>query len=146
MRSEKDPIRPALIDTIKCYLNITDRDLVNQYLGQAIKNYQVNCDLHVEALKKTAVDENSQSEKQAKVKFDFDKLPSTEKSSKAKKKENSSSGNPLKQNGLDQFLFAKYSFLDLVVVLTRFANETMVRTVYELAMTGIEVNIILFLV
>ena len=70
LRSEKDPIRQSLIDTIKFFLYITDSELINTYLIHAVKNYESNCKLHDEALKKSSQTDNSTN----KVKFDFDKM------------------------------------------------------------------------
>ncbi len=125
VRSEKDPIRQSLIDTIKFFLYITDSELINTYLIHAIKNFESNCKLHEEALKKSSQIENNST---AKVKFDFDKMPSDAKNIKIE----------TPKNTLDHYLFAKYSFLDLISILARYSNEKNINVVYELAISGIE--------
>jgi ribosomal RNA-processing protein 12 len=124
LRSEKDPIRQSLIDTIKFFLYITDSELINAYLINAIKNYESNCKLHEEALKKISQTEKNET---SKVKFDFDKMPSD-----IKKK------NETSNNILDHYLFAKYSFLDLISILARYSNDKNINIVYDLAISGIE--------
>lgn len=135
IRLDKDPIRQALIDTVRCFLKVTDADLVNTYLIQAIRNYESFSKQHEEALQKSKeADLNNNVGKvepvvikggSKKVVFDF---------SSSSKKESST------VNIAEPFLFAKYSFLDLIAVLAKYSNTMNIQVVYDLAINGIEVE------
>ncbi len=131
---EKDPIRQSLIDTTRTFLKVTDRQLVNTYLTQAIKNYEMYSRKYEESLKlagannldQTITTTNTGSKQ---VHFDFNKIPSS------KDKKSASS------DDFDLNLFAKYSSLDLIAVLAQYSDASNINLVYSLALSGIEVNI-----
>lgn len=128
IRLEKDPARQSLIDTIKCYLKIADTNLANEYLLQAMKQFENYKKLFDESIKQKINDENNnksatETSKSNKVVFDFNRTMPI-------KKEDSK---------VDPYLFAKHSFLELIAVLVKYSNEKNVATVYELAISGIEV-------
>ena len=67
---EKDPVRQSLLDTIKCYLQITNLELINTYLLHAVKNYEDYSKLCDEA-PKPVVDKNNNQRPPKAVQFDF---------------------------------------------------------------------------
>lgn len=120
IRLDKDPSRQSLIDTIKCYLKITDNDLVNTYLVQAIKNYELHAKKHEET--KSADVNNNQNDK-PKVVFDFNKQPTNKQS--------------IASLQAEPFLFAKHSFLDLIAILAKYSNAQNIQNIFEMSMQAI---------
>jgi hypothetical protein len=130
IRLEKDPARQSLIDTIKCYMKIADKNLSNEYLLQAVKQFENYKKLFDESIKQKINDENNnkyaasgETSKTNRVVFDFNQtIPNKKEDSK-----------------VDPYLFAKHSFLELIAVLVKYSNEKNVAFVYDLAICGIEV-------
>lgn len=133
IRLDKDPTRQSLIDTVKCYLKITDPVLANTYLLQAIKNYENQSKQHEESLNKTKestgdINNNKNDSKSPKVVFDFNKTSSNKSSLEAMQAE--------------PFLFAKYSFLDLIAILAKYSDASNIQIVYNLAIDGISSRVL----
>lgn len=130
---EKDPVRQSILDTIKCYLQITDLGLINTYLLHAVKKFEEYSKLCEESQKShttTDANNNKTSSKPKAVQFDFalrEDVPEVKAVDTSKNQLN---------------FFAKYGFLDLIAVLGRYSNETNVLVIYQLAIDGIEVRII----
>jgi hypothetical protein len=145
--AESSSVRQAIFDSIKCYLKIADVALVNQYLVQALRNYEnyskISQDKQKELAKTnaTALLTNKNDKKEATteskaikskaggVMFDFSRT------SDAK-----SSGDAFADKTVDTCKNAEYSFLDLISLLVRYSNESNVKIVYELATNGIQVS------
>jgi hypothetical protein len=123
---DKDPTRQSVLETVRCYLKIADKDLVNSYLAQAISNYEKYSLQHSESLKKD-LNNNKQTTSEIKVNFDFNKMTPT--------KNSGGSATQVEPN-----LFSKYSSLDLIAVLCKYSNDANVPVVYNLAMNGIQVE------
>ncbi|RNA27286.1 RRP12 isoform X2 [Brachionus plicatilis] len=122
IRLDKDPSRQSLIDTIKFYLKITDYELINSYLIQAIKNYHLQSKNHEESIKSKDMNNNKpESEAKSKVVFDF-------------KAVNKQSVESLRA---EPFLFAKHSFLDLIAVLAKYSNFQNVQTIFDMCIQAI---------
>ena len=134
IRIEKDPIRQSIIDTLKCFLKIADKELVNTYLARSIEQFKHYSELYEKSLKTTAdlnnnntSQEPQKNEGKKKVVFDFNKTTS-------------SKTGPAATAATDANLFAKYSFLDLISFLVKYSNDKNIVVVYNLAINGIEVN------
>ena len=112
---ENDSIRQILLDTIRNFLQITDLDLVNQYLLQAVKNYENYSKLCLE----NKPDNKNNSNQ---VVFDFNKI-TTDDTHKQVTSLN---------------LFAKHSFMDLIAILVKHSNEANIPIVFELTMNRLE--------
>lgn len=135
-----DPFRQSIIDTVKFFLKISEPDLINVYLMQAIKNYEVYVKKYDEWLQDKEKENNATNSKHSsdskqlttttttkKVVFDFDKMETEKKSTK--------------EEEMQPFLFAKYGFLDLIGVLAKYANtEVNIEAVCQLANLGINVR------
>ena len=109
---ENDSIRQILLDTIRNFLQITDLDLVNQYLLQAVKNYENYSKLCLENKPDNKINSNQ-------VVFDFN----TDDTNKQVTSLN---------------LFAKHSFMDLIAILVKHSNEANIPIVFELTMNRLE--------
>ena len=113
---ENESIRQTILDTIKCYLQIADTVLVNEYISQAIKNLEDYSNLtekHHQELETKSRDSS--------VVFDFN----------ATKKEIV----PTQLSNL--YVFAKHGFMDLLAILVNFSNETNIPIIFELAIKRI---------
>lgn len=115
---DDDSNRQSLLDTIKCYFKITDKDLINNYLSLAIENYEKNTNLYNNS-------KNTETSKDNKVKFDFDKM------------DRDAQPDKITSNA---YLFARHSFLDLIGIMVTYANQQVVQKAYQLARISIEVN------
>lgn len=133
----EDSSRQSLLDTIRLYVRIADNEIVNVYLQQAVKNYQNFSKQYEESLKannnnnnnSTDANNNSTAVK-PKVQFDFNKCDSD------------AAPKIADNDALKPFLFAKYTFLDLIGVLVKYSNESNVPVVHNLAQSGIIVSFI----
>lgn len=127
--------RQSLVDTIKHFLKLADAELVNSYLTQATKNYQVYTSKYDDWLKAELAANKAQpiqadekkEEKPKRVIFDFNKSDHQQKT-KAKIHEL-----------IQPYLFAKYAFLDLIAVLVVYSNRANIDLVCQLALSGISV-------
>jgi ribosomal RNA-processing protein 12 len=129
-----ESIRQSLLDTIKLYVKVADRELVNVYISQAMKTYANFAKLHEDSIKSTLNNSGTAAaagdgHKTKGVVFDFNKTESTTKSSKS---------SPVSQQPeIKPFLFSKYAFLDIIGALAGYSNEANIGLVYELARNGI---------
>ena len=129
IRIEKDPIRQSIIDTLKCFLKIADKELVNSYLTRSIEQFKHYSELYEKSSKTSADLNNNNSSQEAKksegkkkVVFDFNKTTS-------------SKTEPAATAATDANLFAKYSFLDLISFLVKYSNEKNIVVVYNFKRT-----------
>ena len=98
---ENESIRQTFLDTIKCYLQITDPELVNVYISQAIKNLDNYTKLSEKHHQETEANKKSRD---APVVFDFTTT----------KKETTTT-----HQLSNLHVFAKHSFMDLIAVLVK---------------------------
>ena len=126
MSLAKDPVRQSLHDTIKCYLQVTNPDLLNIYLLQAVRNFE-NYSKMCQESSKNKTQETSHGESGKKVKFDFKSMEATT----AKNEDKAL---------VDSKAFAKHAFLDLVILLVKYADHQNIQVVYELATSAISVR------
>jgi hypothetical protein len=131
---DKDPTRQSVLDTIRCYLTVSDKDLVNVYLTQAVSNYEMYSAQHEQSLAKDQ-NNNGKATGGIKVNFDFNKMTPTKSSAPA----------AVSSGQCEPNLFSKYSSLDLIAVLCKYANDSNVPVVYNLAMSAIEVCLLSYL-
>lgn len=126
-----DSTRQSIVETIRHFLKITDRELIDSFLSQALNNYQsytYKCEESLKSNQAAAIAVEEKIGKQMnKVVFDFQKT----------KRDTVKSNNIENQN----FLFAKYAFLDLICVLVKYSSDrAIIESVYQLAQNGIIVN------
>jgi hypothetical protein len=146
LKSNESSIRQAIFDSIKCYLKIAEATLVNQYLLQAVRNYENYSKISQakqKELTETAVAVRNKEEKETtskttttankpgKVMFDF---------SSTSNSKSVTLGAEKTEKTIDAYKSAEYSFLDLISLLVRYSNEANIKLVYELATDGIQVN------
>lgn len=135
--SVDDSIRQSIVDTVRHFLTVADRELTNTYLSQAMVNYESYSKKYDEWLKTSLQDidqnnnkptPNEPTSNKKRVVFDFKKTDREVDKKKASGQE------------VQPYLFAKYAFLDLIGVLAKYANRSTVPVVYKLAHFGITVK------
>jgi ribosomal RNA-processing protein 12 len=114
---ENESIRQTFLDTIKCYLEIADPELVNLYISQAINNLENYSKLTEKHQKEIEIKKS----KDASVVFDFNTT----------KKETL----PIQLSNL--YVFAKHGFMDLLAILVKFSNDSNIPIIFELAVERI---------